>query len=81
MIIIVGEAKTACGIKRLFGSIGRPPTNQSAHFNDFSSEAKHRLGYFFAHFLGQFKGFFRFFIVYLIKPVMRSRAAIPRFFH
>ncbi|CBL34338.1 hypothetical protein ES1_13560 [[Eubacterium] siraeum V10Sc8a] len=44
LIIII---QAACGIKRLFGSIGKTPKNQSAHFDNFKSEAEHRLGYFF----------------------------------
>lgn len=56
LIIIVGEAQSACGIKRLFGGIGRPPTNQSALLDNFKSEAEHRLGYFFAQKNGRHLG-------------------------
>ena len=45
LIIMV---QTACGIKRLFCSIDRPPTKQSALLDNFKSEATSRLGYFFA---------------------------------
>lgn len=53
LIIIVGEAQSACGIKwytypGLFGGIGRPPIKQSALLDNFKFEAEHRLGYFFA---------------------------------
>lgn len=55
LIIIVGEARVACGIKdtrslRLSGSIGRPPTNQSVLLDNPKSGAEHRLGYFLSQY-------------------------------
>lgn len=42
LIIIAFKAKTVRGIKRLFESIGKPPKNQSAYFDNFKFEEGHQ---------------------------------------
>jgi len=39
LIIVAVKVGIACGIKRLFGSIGKPPTKQSALLDNSKSEA------------------------------------------